>query len=94
VPALMAIRVVPIVMHDVTPQVVVIGVNPGHDVKSGTGEDANPARRGRETGRPRSERWPNNLATHSDDRTCAVAHAEGLVLGGFRVRIAFACRNA
>jgi len=46
--ALLALRVMPIVMHDVTPQVVVIGVNPGHDVKSGIGEDTNPARRGAE----------------------------------------------
>src|SRR5262249_22861297 len=43
VPALMARRVVPVVMDDVPPQVVVVGVNSGHDVKSGIRGDADPA---------------------------------------------------
>jgi len=41
----MALRVIPVVPDDVAPQVVIIGVDPGHDVKSGIRKDANPAPR-------------------------------------------------
>jgi len=51
VPALMAFRVIPVVMDDVTSQAVVLGVNSGHSAKSCIAADANPARQRAGSGR-------------------------------------------
>jgi len=62
----MALRVIPVVPDDVAPQVVIIGVDPGHDVKSGIGKDANPAPEDREAAGSGTQHLLNKLATHSD----------------------------
>ena len=66
VPALMALRVIPVVTDDVTPHTVVLGVNPGHDVKSRIAQDANPARQRREPAESGTQHRPSELATHGD----------------------------
>jgi hypothetical protein len=61
VPALTALRVIPVVTHDVTPQGVVVGVHPAHDVSlASAGTQTQPA--GGAEGRSRDERRPDNVA--------------------------------